>query len=100
MTRSATIAPDRVSLFSRGRHCAKVLLNLLAAIATLVGLLWTLPTSSAQAQCVSLTTPGSAYKQDFNALSNTAGSTTNNLTIPGWFLTESGSSVTRVNQQY
>src|SRR5205085_11289989 len=44
----------------------------------------------AHAQCVSLTTLGSPYTQNFDTLSNTAGSTTNNLTIPGWFLTESG----------
>lgn len=52
-----------------------------------------------QGQCVSLTTFGSAYTQNFNTLSNTAGSTTNNLTITGWFLTESGGS-SNVNQQY
>src|SRR5262249_49166886 len=32
-------------------------------------------------------------------LSNTAGSTTNNLTIPGWFMTESGGGA-RDNEQY
>ena len=36
------------------------------------------------AQCVNLTTLGSAYTQNFDTLSNTAGSTTNNLTITGW----------------
>jgi hypothetical protein len=54
---------------------------------------------AARAQCVSLTTIGSAYTQNFNTLSNTAGSTTNNLTIPGWFLTEAGMGV-RDNEQY
>lgn len=53
----------------------------------------------AAAQCVSLTTLGSAYTQDFDTLSNTAGSTTNTLTIPGWFLTESGGGA-RDNEQY
>ncbi|HEY0512144.1 MAG TPA: Calx-beta domain-containing protein, partial [Thermoanaerobaculia bacterium] len=53
----------------------------------------------AAAQCVSLTTLGSAYTQNFDTLSNTAGSTTNNLTIPGWFLTESGGGA-RDNEQY
>jgi len=52
-----------------------------------------------QAQCISLTTIGSAYTQNFDTLSNTAGSTTNNLTIPGWFLTESGGGA-RDNEQY
>lgn len=53
----------------------------------------------ARAQCVSLTTLGSAYTQNFDTLSNTAGSTTNNLTITGWFLTESGGGA-RDNEQY
>ena len=53
----------------------------------------------AAAQCVSLTTLGSAYTQNFDTLSNVAGSTTNNLSIPGWFLTESGGGA-RDNEQY
>jgi hypothetical protein len=48
---------------------------------------------------VSLTTIGSAYTQDFNTLSSTAGSTTNNLTITGWFMTETGGGA-RDNEQY
>lgn len=51
------------------------------------------------AQCVSLTTLGSASTQNFDTLSNTAGSTTNNLTITGWFLNESGGGA-RDNEQY
>ncbi|MEO6194398.1 MAG: PEP-CTERM sorting domain-containing protein, partial [Thermoanaerobaculia bacterium] len=58
-----------------------------------------LPVSPALAQCVSLTTLGSAATQNFDTLSNTAGSTTNNLTITGWFLTESGGGA-RDNEQY
>lgn len=50
-------------------------------------------------QCVSLTTIGSAYTQNFDTLSNTAGSTTNNLTITGWFMTETGGGA-RDNEQY
>src|SRR4051812_11227279 len=49
------------------------------------------------AQPISLT--GSSYTQDFNTLSNTAGSTTNNLVISGWFMTESGGGA-RDNEQY
>ena len=49
------------------------------------------------AQCVSLT--GGAYTQNFDTLSNTAGSTTNNLTITGWFMTEAGGGA-RDNEQY
>lgn len=55
--------------------------------------------SVARAQCVSLTTVGSAYTQNFDMLSNVAGSTTNNLTIPGWFMTETGGGA-RDNEQY
>src|SRR4051794_41419879 len=58
-----------------------------------------LPVRPAAAQCVSLTTLGSAYTQNFDTLSNTAGSTTNNLTIPGWFMTETGGGA-RDNEQY
>lgn len=56
-------------------------------------------TPSVQAQCVSLTTAGAAVTQNFDTLSNVAGSTTNNLTIAGWFLTESGGGA-RDNEQY
>lgn len=52
-----------------------------------------------RAQCVSLTTLGSASTQSFDTLSNTAGSTTNNLTITGWFMTETGGGA-RDNEQY
>lgn len=51
------------------------------------------------AQCISLTTLGSAYTQIFDTISNTAGSTTNNLTITGWYMTESGGGA-RDNEQY
>lgn len=54
--------------------------------------------ASTRAQCVSLTS-ASAYTQDFNTLSSTASSTTNTLTINGWFLTESGDGA-RDNEQY
>jgi uncharacterized repeat protein (TIGR01451 family) len=57
------------------------------------------PASAALAQCVSLTTLGSASTQSFNTLSSTAGSTTNNLTITGWFMTETGGGA-RDNEQY
>ncbi len=53
----------------------------------------------ARAQCVSLTVPGAPYTQNFDTLSNTAGSTTNALTIAGWFMTESGAGA-RDNEQY
>src|SRR6266498_6128119 len=48
---------------------------------------------------VSLTTLGSAYTQNFDTLSNVVGSTTNVLTINGWYLDESGTSA-RNNGQY
>jgi hypothetical protein len=51
------------------------------------------------AQTASLTTLGSAYTQNFDTLSKVAGSTSNNLTIPGWFMTEGGGGA-RDNEQY
>ena len=53
---------------------------------------------------ISLTAAGTAYTQNFNALSNTAGSTTNDLNndpqpLPGWFLNETGLGA-RDNDQY
>src|SRR6476619_2912660 len=53
----------------------------------------------AHGQCVSLTTLVAASTQNFDTLANTAGSTTNNLTIPGWFMTEGGGGA-RDNEQY
>lgn len=67
-----------------------------ALLAMALTVLGALPASS---QCVSLTTLGSAATQSFNTLSNTAGSTTNNLTLTGWFLTETGGGA-RDNEQY
>jgi uncharacterized protein len=46
---------------------------------------------------VSLTTLGTPYSQDFNTLANSG--TTNNLTITGWYLTETGGGA-RDNEQY
>jgi uncharacterized protein len=51
------------------------------------------------AQCVSLTAPGTAYQQNFDTLSNTAGSTTNTLAIVGWLMNETGGGA-RDNEQY
>jgi hypothetical protein len=48
---------------------------------------------------VTITTMGSPYTQDFDTLSNVAGSTTNALLINGWYLTESGGGA-RDNEQY
>ena len=53
---------------------------------------------------VSLGVGGATYGQNFDGLSNTAGSTTNNLNndpqpLPGWFMDETGGG-TRDNDQY
>ena len=48
---------------------------------------------------ISLTNLGVQYSQNFDTLSNVAGSTTNSLTITGWILTETGGGV-RDNEQY
>lgn len=63
----------------------------------LLALLGLVMQSAALAQCVSLTTVGSAVSQNFDTLATTG--TTNNLTITGWFLTESGGGA-RDNEQY
>lgn len=72
-------------------------IRLLISFSILVVGAWA--TGQAAAQCVSLTTAGSAYTQNFDTLSNVAGSTTNSLTLTGWFHTESGGGV-RDNEQY
>lgn len=51
------------------------------------------------AACISITSSYYFYGQPFDALSNVAGSTTNDLALPGWFLTESGGGA-RDNEQY
>jgi hypothetical protein len=65
-------------------------------IQLLVGLVF-LFICNLNAQTISLTS--GTYTQDFNTLSNTAASTTNNLTINGWLMTESGGGA-RDNEQY
>src|SRR5262249_48019183 len=55
--------------------------------------------AAAPANAISLTTLDVAYTQNFNTLSNTAGSTTTNLAIPGWSMTEGGGGA-RDNEQY
>jgi hypothetical protein len=50
-------------------------------------------------QTISLIQPDVAYTQNFNTLSSTAGSTTNNLPLTGWSLFETGGSL-RNNGQY
>jgi uncharacterized protein len=52
---------------------------------------------SVQAQSIALT--GGTYSQDFDTLSNTAGSTTNTALPTGWLLTETGGGA-RDNEQY
>src|SRR6266516_280199 len=48
---------------------------------------------------VSLTTLGSAVTENFDTLSNTAGSTTNTALPTGWYITEQGGGA-RDNEQY
>src|SRR5262249_17533752 len=80
----------------KGGIISRVLLIATLAFGTI-----SLPSRTAQAACggISLTTLGAAYTQNFGTHSNVAGSTTNNLTITGWFLTESGGGA-RDNEQY
>jgi len=48
---------------------------------------------------ISLAASGTAYTQNFDTLSNTAGSTTNNLNLTGWSMTETGGGA-RDHEQY
>jgi hypothetical protein len=78
----------------------RFILNLLCAVALVAGLApMARPALAAGggSGSISLTTLGTAYTQNFDTLANTG--TTNNLTINGWFLDETGSS-TRNNGQY
>lgn len=68
-------------------------------IAAVLGLTLFTAAPVTHAACIGLATANVAYVQDFDTLSNTAGSTTNDLVIPGWFLTESGGGA-RDNEQY
>ena len=61
-----------------------------------VALLLGLAATGAQAQNIPLT---GAYTQDFDTLSNTAGSTTNSALPTGWLLNETGGGA-RDNEQY
>lgn len=61
-----------------------------------IALLWSLG-APALAQTIPVT--GGAYTQDFNTLSNTAGSTTNATLPTGWLLSETGGGA-RDNEQY
>ena len=73
----------------------KSLFKVFSLITILALVLMALPVQSAQALgggsgSVSLTTLGSASTQNFDTLATTG--TTNNLTINGWYLNETGSS--------
>ena len=74
------------------RHVAPILALLLVALS--VSSLLALGGGSGS---ISLATPGSAYTQDFDTLATSG--TTNNLTINGWYLDETGTSGSN-NGQY
>ena len=67
------------------------------ALRAALPLLLALSAGTAAAQNVSLT--GGTYTQDFDTLSNVAGSTTNTALPTGWLLTEAGGGA-RDNEQY
>lgn len=56
---------------------------------TLMAVILVFPGLRAAAQSISLAA-GTTYTQNFDGLSNTAASTTNSLTLPGWYMSESG----------
>jgi VCBS repeat-containing protein len=82
----------------------KSLFKAFSVITILALMLMALPMQSVDALgggsgSISLATLGNAYTQNFDTLSNVTGSTTNVLTINGWYLDESGTS-SRNNGQY
>jgi predicted extracellular nuclease len=78
----------------------KSLFKLCSSITILALVLMALPVkNTAAAGTISLTTIGSPYTENFDSLSNVAGSTTNTIAINGWELTETGGG-TRDNEQY
>lgn len=79
-------------MFTSSPLAARLVLSAIALTLTVVA-------RSSLGQCISLTTVGVHYTQNFDTLINVAGSTTNDLTIPGWFITESGGGA-RDNEQY
>ncbi len=78
----------------------KYFLKVFSVITILALLLAGMPMQHVSAAgTISFTTLGSSYTENFDTLSNTAGSTTNNLTINGWYMTEVGGGA-RDNEQY
>jgi predicted extracellular nuclease len=80
----------------------KQLFKVFSLITILALMLMAVPTGRVRAAgggsgSINLTTLGTAYTQNFDTLANTG--TTNNLTINGWYLNETGSSA-RNNGQY
>jgi uncharacterized protein len=78
----------------------KILFKVFSLITILALVMLALPVKNISAAgTISLTTIGSAYIENFDTLSNVAGSTTNTIAINGWELTEAGGG-TRDNEQY
>ena len=76
------------------------LFTAIAALALSVGILPIAQVAPvAAATCGVSLTAGSTVTENFDTLSNTASSTTNDLAIPGWFMTETGGGA-RDNEQY
>lgn len=67
------------------------------ALRAALPLILALSAATASAQSISL--PGGTYSQDFDTLSNTAGSTTNTALPAGWLINETGGGA-RDNEQY
>lgn len=73
------------------------LLSYLKPMLTLLGSV--VLSGAALAAPIALTVAGGVYSQNFDGLSNTANSTANALTLPGWAMTETGGGA-RDNEQY
>src|SRR5688572_28188361 len=87
-------------ILTRGNDMNKSLYKVFSAVTIFALVLMALPVQSALAAgTISLTTIGNAYTENFDTLSNVAGSLTNTIAINGWELTETGGG-TRDNEQY
>jgi hypothetical protein len=91
----------RPSLFVRRQSLAVALAAILIIQSVTFLFPSLLPTALADTGTgsVSLTTAGTPATENFNTLSNTAGSTTNTTLPTGWYITETGGGA-RDNEQY
>src|SRR5215207_5203935 len=94
------MATCHIKISNKGNDMNKSLFKMCSSITILALVLMALPVKiTSAAGTISLTTIGNAYTENFDSLSNVAGSTTNTIAINGWELTETGGGA-RDNEQY